>query len=446
MGVSHVELRPFPTYRSGLLISPTEKNFNSKIAVSKKENFLSQKLTIDIHLSTGISCARSHILTILRLYDRQETAVRTFAQKQNQPHKQVSSSLAQPTVQRMLETNSKELAAEVTNTASPRFGHDFSRIPLHSPATGAIQTKLAINQSGDIYEQKAVRISERVTNTPEPTREFMGSRFGHDFSLIPIHAPASETYHGKQTFSIDRYARGVDVTTGEAAGKPLAPLDDEGPWVESGGNGGPENDLGKAIPADTAKAVPADAGAVAATPPKLSKKNVSGPITRDCGGYKWVIQWELDKKTTKGGWVVQKVDLPFDVKGCDDKAIDPTKVGGLQPSWHPYWEAWQINKDQKVTTYAEGGDVEDDTFATSGTGDGTKGSLTQKGTAEFYDGLTLPSSFKVTDKPPAWILPTTKTAPTLTGGTGAISHQLKATWDCCSKDKTATKETKADTV
>ncbi len=33
----------------------------------------------------------------------------------------------------------------------------------------------------------------------------------------------------------------------------------------------------------------------------------------------------------------------------------------------------------------------------------------------------------------------TKSAPTLAGGTGAIEHSAKATWDCCSKDKNARK-------
>ena len=45
----------------------------------------------------------------------------------------------------MLRTNAKELEVGLTGTASPRFGHDFSRAPVHPPAPGAIQSKLAIN-------------------------------------------------------------------------------------------------------------------------------------------------------------------------------------------------------------------------------------------------------------------------------------------------------------
>jgi hypothetical protein len=113
--------------------------------------------------------------------------MRTFAQKQNQPQKPVSSNLARPNmatlgpdhsehptlhlqrtignqaVQRMLQTH-----PGLSGTASPHFGHDFSRVPVHPPAATPIQTKLAINKPGDEYEQEADRISEQVVRMPEP--------------------------------------------------------------------------------------------------------------------------------------------------------------------------------------------------------------------------------------------------------------------------------------
>lgn len=49
-----------------------------------------------------------------------------------------------------------------------RFGHDFSRIPIHPLAAGVIQTKLAINKPGDEYEQEADRITQQVMRMPEP--------------------------------------------------------------------------------------------------------------------------------------------------------------------------------------------------------------------------------------------------------------------------------------
>ena len=119
--------------------------------------------------------------------------MRTFAQKQNQPQRPVSSSVAQPhsakpglhyrsdlilhlqrtignqAVQGILQAHAEELNVGLTGTASSRIGHDFGRIPTHSPAAGAIQTKLEINRpGGDVYEQEADYVSERVTRVPEP--------------------------------------------------------------------------------------------------------------------------------------------------------------------------------------------------------------------------------------------------------------------------------------
>src|SRR5215212_2491669 len=69
-------------------------------------------------------------------------------------------------VQQMLRTH-EGLQTGLMNTALPHFGHDFSRIPIHPPAEGAIQTKLAINKQGDTYEQEADRVAEKVMNMPE---------------------------------------------------------------------------------------------------------------------------------------------------------------------------------------------------------------------------------------------------------------------------------------
>ena len=108
--------------------------------------------------------------------------MRTFAQKQNQPQKPVSSNLAlshttpglhhrtdlilflqrttgNQAVQRMLQTHAEKPNAGTT-ALSPRFGHDFSRISLHCSPTGVIRGKLAINEPRDKYEQEADYVSE----------------------------------------------------------------------------------------------------------------------------------------------------------------------------------------------------------------------------------------------------------------------------------------------
>jgi hypothetical protein len=176
-------------------------------------------------------------------------------------------------VQRMLQTNVEEFKAGLTGTESPRFGHDFSRIPMHSPAAAAIQTKLAINKPGDIYEQEADRVSEQVMGMPEPelqracacggscsecqteqpgqehqplqtkhvgssgsgqtaappivhealaspgqpldpaTRAFMEPRFGHDFSRVRVHSDAVAE-RSAQDVNAHAYTVGHDIVFG----------------------------------------------------------------------------------------------------------------------------------------------------------------------------------------------------------------------------------------
>ena len=149
------------------------------------------------------------------------------------------------------------------------FANDFSRIPLHAPASITIQPKLAINTPGDIYEQEADHVAERVMRMAEPglqracacgggcarceteqpsqehqylqtkhvgssdsgqiaappivhevlaspgqpldtaTRAFMEPRFGHDFSRIRIHtdAPAARAAAalGAEAFTVGQH-------------------------------------------------------------------------------------------------------------------------------------------------------------------------------------------------------------------------------------------------
>src|SRR5689334_13450731 len=96
--------------------------------------------------------------------------MQTFAQKPNQPHKSAPSSSVSsiaetsgpnhhensvPHLQRSIGTLAaprmlRTHAEEPIGAASPRFGHDFNRIPIQAP--GAIQTKLEVNQPGDAFE------------------------------------------------------------------------------------------------------------------------------------------------------------------------------------------------------------------------------------------------------------------------------------------------------
>src|SRR5690242_14587305 len=71
-------------------------------------------------------------------------------------------------VQRLLHANAENLDVGSDTSATARFVHDFSRIPVHSKAPGKLQAKLKVNTPGDMYEQEADRVAEHVTSMPEP--------------------------------------------------------------------------------------------------------------------------------------------------------------------------------------------------------------------------------------------------------------------------------------
>ncbi len=117
------------------------------------------------------------------------------------------------------------------------LGHDFSHIPLHPKTPVRLQTKLAVNAPGDVFEQEADAFADKVMRMGTPpaeavrhrseagkvaqrktrddadlqtappivdellrspgrpldagTREFMEPRFGHDFSRVQVHSGAA---------------------------------------------------------------------------------------------------------------------------------------------------------------------------------------------------------------------------------------------------------------
>lgn len=171
-----------------------------------------------------------------------------------------------------------------------------------------------------------------------------------------------------------------------------------------------------------------------AEPPRLSYATVRR-VADDCGAFEWVAQWKLSAPATNGGWIVQKVAYSPDITTCDGKRFTPGgDAGGLDASHYPVWEAWQVQRGQRVTIDAAGGDVEDDTFQSDAM-NGTRGSFTMTGTAEYYDGLSLPADFVPTHREPTHDLPATRKQPALKGGTGSIHHGVTATWDCCKDAK-----------
>jgi len=155
--------------------------------------------------------------------------------------------------------------------------------------------------------------------------------------------------------------------------------------------------------------------------------------------FKWIIQWQLDKATSKGGLVVQKIDSALAIKDCKGQPYN-LPLENYDPKWYPFWEAWEIPKGKQVTnlkiTETGGGD---DVYVSKVGVTSSTGSHVISGTAEFFESAKLAdTTFKVANKPPAGQLPMTKTEPQLAGGAGAIPHNFTAMWDCCTKGKKTT--------
>ena len=172
-------------------------------------------------------------------------------------------------LQRMLQTHAEELNTGSATTASTRFAHDFSRIPVHSSAPRGLQPKLMVNMPGDIYEQEADRIADQVMATPahhavsgtppriqrfsgqsngqidvapasvdqtltspgrplEPTlRQDMEKRFGYDFSRVRVHSDAAAQQSARDV-NAHAYTVGHDIVFGA---RQYVPNTGRGAWL-----------------------------------------------------------------------------------------------------------------------------------------------------------------------------------------------------------------------
>lgn len=96
-------------------------------------------------------------------------------------------------VPRVPRTPIEATLAGLADMGSPPFGHDFSRIPIHPRAAGALQAKLSINEPGDEYEREADQVSEQVMRMEAPdiahTAPPVIQRLGAGTHRKPIPAP-----------------------------------------------------------------------------------------------------------------------------------------------------------------------------------------------------------------------------------------------------------------
>lgn len=363
---------------------------------------------------------------------------------------------------RRAKTTCKKDDARYVNLSSQRQAAE-SPLSINSPLNNILSLQRTIGNHAmqNLFESKAVRAKPESERHGNITNRLVGT---HSDVMMRILGPGSSQPEDVHTGAIqsaqgidhDRYA--MDRPSNQWSGN-HAVMNQEGcvgyrnvnpmtgQFEPRGGyssaiTAGDVTEPGTGTQPTTVHLSPAPAGKSSkATPPKLSKKTVVGPMdTIDCGGYHWAVKWNLDKPTTKGGYVVQMVASWVNVKDCKGKPVRvQDRVRSYNPKNYPFWESWKIGKNQTGT-----GKSRDDSYTwLQGVGVGTKGFIQVRGYATFYEGLTLPSSFKVVPNSPAQLAPMTRTNPNLPHGPDTVLHTLTASWDCCPGSKSKKTRLKA---
>jgi RHS repeat-associated protein len=201
---------------------------------------------------------------------------------------------------------------------------------------------------------------------------------------------------------------------GLVAALPIAPNSPSGPSLPDNPNPSPSE------PSPTSST----------STPQLSYATVGGaPAAGSCGEFLWTIEWLLNEPSPNGGWIIQHITMNLNITDCSGAPI-------LNPANQTnYWEAFYVSPGSPISNSLDNWGNDTAYIPCS------IGSFEMTGDANFYDGLTLPSSFKVTGQPPSVYAPATTQAPFLTGGGQAVVRTLTATWDCCHGTDKTTKVT-----
>jgi RHS repeat-associated protein len=167
-----------------------------------------------------------------------------------------------------------------------------------------------------------------------------------------------------------------------------------------------------------------------------------------CGEYWWEIAWRIGPATanTKGGWVIQEVNISWDVYDRRGLSVEPISAKGKKNPQH-YWEAWYIpaNTDRpqntRWTPYGNAPDI--DRFSW-GEEPCTQGAVYWGASAVFYHGLSphaVTSQMQLgnPDTMAGGLWSTTdnpnQNSSVFSGKTPSSSyaHALSISWDCTSE-------------
>ena len=118
-------------------------------------------------VQTGLLQRKSSLCNISRLVEDSERDKEKLTLQRSLVD-QAGTTTVPSIVHEVLHSPGQPLDPETRAYMEPHFGHDFSRVSVHSTGQGMIQTKLKINKPGDLYEQEADRVAEQVMRMEDP--------------------------------------------------------------------------------------------------------------------------------------------------------------------------------------------------------------------------------------------------------------------------------------
>ncbi len=157
-----------------------------------------------------------------------------------------------------------------------------------------------------------------------------------------------------------------------------------------------------------------------------------------CGNFSWKITWSLAQNQGHadpdiGGIIVQVVQAYFNVRLCDTAQsrfhFGPPSKLNVNPSDWPFYELWSIPPDKSHPVRT--GTPWDDYWQMPDFGEGTQGTITIIGKADYFDGQSPPWYFQPDPGSPSGELPTSRWFDSPAPPTSSVFRTLTATWNCC---------------
>lgn len=333
--------------------------------------------------------------------------MQTFALKRNAP-RQAESALSGRThpARRSPDASAADVKGSPTAPGTASFGHDFSRMPVYPKAPAKAGATLAVNAPGDVHEQEADRVADRIMSMPssgagvvqrqgirdgkedaggvaggrrgdeaeEETdigghaaghavslpslgagsplpaseRKFMEPRFGHSFADVRVHAD-SRANAMASSLGARAFALGNDIVFGPgerggSSGADRRLLAHELTHVVQQRGGDRQGTISSADPNVVRRYL-------VGPPQRVGLATTTGPTYGNCRNFNTVVNWNTD---LRNGFIIQECINGDSITRCADGQAVPA------PNTPHYWEAWEVDaagtiSDGNADTWFRGG-------------------------------------------------------------------------------------------